>query len=197
MKKTLCAFAALIAATPVNNPALAHTLHAKGEAALVAQNSFTVTPTQDWNELSMRIGKNAELWTVDGELLDEVTFIGAVTPGQALVRERSRKRDPLPKFESTTLTAELPELWERTIRASKSVKTFTIKSTEPVEFLKTQGVRFTFEYADEDALVRNGEAYAALVGGKLYLISYEAPRLGYFAKHLNEFHHIVESARIG
>ncbi|MET3473185.1 hypothetical protein ABIC78_003734 [Novosphingobium sp. 1529] len=196
MKQQFFICAAFVITATISPGVLAHTLHRKGQTTTVAQSSMSVTPSRDWNQLSKKIGKNAELWTLDGELLDEITFVGSIPPGQSLLKEKSKKRDPLPKFEISTLTAELPELWERTLRASKGVKSFTIKSTEPANFLKSPGVKFTFEYADDDYLVRSGEAYAASVDGKLYLIAYEAPRLGYFERYLNDFRKIVDSAKM-
>ncbi len=196
MKKPLL-ICAILAATPTNSATvLAHTLHPKDQTTNVAQSSMSVTPTRDWNQLSKKIGKNAEMWTLDGELLDEITFIAGVEAGQPLVKERSKKRDPLPKFERSTLTAELPELWERTLRASKGIKSFTVVSVEPARFLENSGVKFTFEYADDDNLVRNGEGYATIAESKLYLIAFEAPRLGYFKKYLGDFENIAASARI-
>ena len=90
--------------------ALAHKLHKQGEAAVVAGSPLTVTPSRDWNQLSARIGKNTETWTLDGEQLNDVTFFGGIEPGKPLVKEKSKKREPLPKFTKSTLLAEVPEL---------------------------------------------------------------------------------------
>lgn len=157
---------------------------------------MTITPSRDWNQLSKSIGSHAEVWTLDGELLDAITFIGGITAGQSLIRERSKKRDPLPKFETSTLAAEIPELWERTIRASKGITTFTMTSAEPAQLMGHAGVSFSYEYADEDHLVRKGEARAAIIDDHLYMITYEAPRLGFFDKYVKDFREMANTATL-
>jgi len=177
-------------------PALAHKLHKQGEAAAVAESSLTVTPSRDWNQLSARIGKNTETWTLDGEQLNDVTFFGGIEPGRPLVKERSRKREPLPKFTTSTLLPEVPELLERTSRAYKGSGSFQVTSVEPTRFLDSDGVFFSYEFTDEDQLTRKGEARAAIIGGKLYLITFEAPRLSYFGKVVAEFRALADTARL-
>lgn len=176
--------------------ALANSLRAKGAAVRVANSSMTVTPARDWNQLGARPGKRAETWTLDGEQLNDVTFYAGVEPGQPLVRERSKKRDPLPKFTATTLLAEVPELLERTYRTARGVGTFSITGVAPTRFLGAEGVRFTYEYADEDNLTRRGEARAALIGGKLYMATFDAPRLHYFDRSLADYRVLADTATL-
>ena len=177
-------------------PAPAHTLHKQGEAAVIAASLLTVTPSRDWNQLGARIGKNTETWTLDGEQLNDVTFFSGIEPGKPLVREKSKKREPLPKFTRATLLPEIPELLERTSRAYKGSASFQISSVEPVRFLDQEGVQFTYEFTDEDQLTRRGEARAAIAGGKLYMITFEAPRLSYFGKVVADFRALADSARL-
>src|SRR3546814_2722959 len=93
-----------------------------------AKSAMKVTPARDWNSLSIRPGKKAETWTLDGEQLDDVTFYGGIAPGEPLIRERSKKHKPLPKFTSETLLIEVPELLEGTYRNQKGIGTFSITS---------------------------------------------------------------------
>jgi Zn-dependent protease with chaperone function len=175
-------------------PAGAHKLHVKGVATTVAQSTLTVTPARDWNQLGMRIGKNVETWTLDGEQLNDVTFYGGIAAGMPLVREKSKKREPLPKFTAQTLLVEVPELLERTYRSYKDIGAFTLTSTDPTAFLGGEGVRFTYEYRDADELSRKGEARAMIRQGKLYMITFDAPRLSYFDKAVGDFHALADSA---
>lgn len=184
----LCLFASAVPA---------HKLHEKGVRVTVADSRLSVIPSRDWNQLGTRIGKNTETWTLDGAQLNDVTFYGGIAAGMPLVKERSKKRDPLPKFTTETLLVEIPELLERTYRSSKGIGTFALASTEPVMFLGHAGVRFTYEYTDDDELTRRGEAKAAIVDGKLYMISFDAPRLNYFGKVLNDYQALTDSATIG
>lgn len=178
------------------NTVLAHKLHKKGEPAAVADSPMTVTPSRDWNQLGAKIGKNTETWTLDGAQLNDITFFGGIEPGKPLVKEKSKKREPLPKFTSTTLLAEVPELLERTSRAFKGSGSFQVTAVEPTRFLESEGVLFTYEFTDEDQLTRKGEARAAIIGGKLYLVTFEAPRLNYFTKSLTDFRALVDTAKL-
>lgn len=178
------------------SPGLAHKLHEKGAAVAVANAPLWVTPSRDWNQLSGRIGKYAETWTLDGGQLNDVTFYGGIPAGMPLVKERSKKHDPLPKFTAETLLVEVPELIERTYRTFKGIGTFSLISTDPAPFLGKDGVRFTYEYTDDDELTRKGEARAAIVGGKLYMITFDAPRLNYFGKTIADYRALADSATL-
>ena len=111
---------AIIAALSVS-VAWANGYRAKNATVQVAKSGMKVTPARDWNSLSIRPGKKAEIWTLDGEQLNDVTFYGGIAPGEPLIREQSKKQKPLPKFTRETLLVELPELLEGTYRTEKGI----------------------------------------------------------------------------
>src|SRR3546814_4059309 len=135
MKKVCNIRAAVISTAAIlllASPAAAHKLRVSGEAVAVADSGVTVTPGRDWNRLDAKAGKNTETWTLDGEQLNDVTFFGGIEAGKPLVKERDRKRDPLPKFTSSTLlirseehTSELQSL----MRISYAVSGMKKKNT--------------------------------------------------------------------
>lgn len=112
------------------------------------------------------------------------------------MREVSKKRKPLPKFTSNTLLVEVPELLEGTYRSSKEIATFTVSGAKPDRFLEHDGIRFTYDYVDEDALPRRGEGRAALIKGLLYMATYDAPRLHYYDRTLEDFHALTDTAKL-
>ncbi len=177
-------------------PAEAHKLRSTGMAASVAASALTVTPSRDWNQLGGNLGKNTESWTLDGSPLNDVTFFAGIPAGQPLLRERSRKREPLPKFTSQTLLVEVPELLERTYRSYKDLAAFRLLSADPAPFIGSGGVTFRYEFTDKDELTRLGEARAAIVGGKLYMITFDAPRLNFYARSIADFRALADSARL-
>lgn len=189
--------AALCSAAMSAGAAQANAYREKGKVAEVANSGMTVTPPRDWNRLDAKPGKHAEVWTLDGEQLNDVTFYGGVEPGTPLVKERDKKRDPLPKFTASTLLIEIPELLEGTYRAKKQIGGFTLTGSKPGLFLGQQGVNFTYEYTDQDNLPRKGEARAALVGKKLYMVTFDAPRLHYFNNTLADFRALADTAKLG
>ena len=168
-----------------------------GKAVAVADSGVTVTPTRDWNRLDAKPGKHTEVWTLDGDQLNEVTFYGGIEPGAPLLKERNKKRAPLPKFTATTLLVELPELLEGTYRAYKQIGGFSLTGSQPGRFLGRDGVHFTYEYTDKDELPRKGEARAVLIDKKLYMVTFDAPRLHFFDRTLADFRSLADSAKFG
>ncbi len=177
-------------ATPLG----AHKLRTQGQAVAVAESGITITPTRDWNKLSANSGKKTETWTLDGEQLNDITFYGGIEPGKPLVRERHKKKDPLPKFTTSTLAVEIPELLEGTYRTQKGIGAFELSTIEPTQFLGHSGVQFSYRYTDADELVRKGEARAAVIGGKLFMMTFDAPRLNYFDRAIGDFRKLADTA---
>lgn len=190
------ALIAVLAAALLPSAAMAHKLREQGVAVAIADSPLTVTPGRDWNRLDGNIGKHTESWTLDGGQLNDLTFFAGIEPGKPLVRERSKKREPLPKYSTSTLLVELPELFEATYRSAKQIADFRVTDVQPMRFLGQEGVMFAFEYVDGDELTRKGEAQAAIVGGRLYMISFDAPRLHYFARTVEDYRRIAASARL-
>lgn len=185
-----------VAVTLAVSTALANGYREKNISVEVAKSAMKVTPVQDWNSLSIRPGKKAETWTLDGEQLNDVTFYGGIAPGEPLIRERSKKHKPLPKFTSETLLVEIPELLEGTYRTNKGIGAFSVTGSNPDRFLSHDGIRFTYEYVDADNLPRKGEARAALIKGQLFMATFDAPRLHYFDATLDDFRSLTDSAAL-
>ena len=194
MQWTIAAIA--LVALGVSGAAHANAYREKGKPAAIADSAMQVTPPRDWNRLSVRPGKKAETWTLDGEQLNDVTFYGGIAPGEPLVRERSRKLQPLPRLTGATLLVEIPGLLESTYRTARGIASFTVTGSTPDRFLDRPGIRFTYDYVDDDNLPRRGEARAVLVGGLLYMATFDAPRLHYFDRSLSDFRTLTDSAAL-
>ncbi|WP_017670074.1 hypothetical protein [Blastomonas sp. AAP53] len=90
----------------------------------------------------------------------------------------------------------MPELLEATYRSYKQIGTFRMLDVAPGQFLGRDGVAFSYEFVDQDELTRRGEAQAAIIGGKLYMITFDAPRLHYFARGVDDFRALATSAHL-
>lgn len=167
-----------------------------GKSFEIADSRMFVTPPRDWNQLSIKPGKFAETWTLDGEQLNDVTFFGGVEPGKPLVRELSKKHEPLPKFSEATLLIEVPELLQLTYQAYKKISEFKVTTVNPGNFLGREGVHFSYEYLDYDNLPRKGEARASIVDNRLYMITFDAPRLHYFERTLSDFRALADATTL-
>ena len=180
----------------LTGPAHAHKLREQGQPVTVADSEISITPPRDWNKLSGNSGKSTETWTLDGEQLNDVTFYGGIEAGKPLIRERHKKKDPLPKFTATTLPVEIPELLEGTYRTDKGIGAFAVVAIDPAPFLGHPGVKFSYEYTDADELVRKGEARGAIIGGKLYMMTFDAPRLHYYDRAIGDFRKLADTATL-
>ena len=183
-------------ATLAMSPAAANGYREKNKAVTVANSSMTVTPSRDWNQLSAKPGKKAETWTLDGDQLNDVTWFAGIAPGEPLLREVSKKRKPLPKLTGQTLLVEIPELLEATYRSTKDIATFKVTGSAADRFLGQDGIRFTYEYVDNDNLPRKGEARAILANHLLYMVTFDAPRLHFYDRSLQDFHALSDSAHL-
>jgi hypothetical protein len=180
----------------MTTPVLANAYREKGKIVKVGDSGLTVAPPRDWNRLNLKPGKFAEVWTLDGEQLNDITFFSGVASGEPLVRERDKKREPLPKFKSDALLIEIPELLEGTYRAHKHIGSFTLTSSKPGKFLGNDGVIFAYDFTDHDGLPRKGEARAVIIAKKLYMVTFDAPRLHYFERTLSDFRALADSASL-
>lgn len=199
MRKTIAALlvAPTLALAAVPPAQAGNSLIAAGRKVAVAKSGMTVVPPTEWNKLGARPGKQAELWTMDGAELDKVVFFGGIGEGGTLLRDSDRKNRPLPRFKASMLVTDIAPFLESSYRVKYRIAAFTIDSVEPDSFGGASGVRFTYSFQNPDEeLPRRGEARAALVQGKLYMIAYEAPSLHYFPKYLEAFRGLTDSARL-
>ncbi|PJG49369.1 hypothetical protein CAF53_14915 [Sphingobium sp. LB126] len=167
-----------------------------GTSVAVAKSALTVTPEREWNRLSARPGRNSETWTLDGDDLNGVNFYSIET-GRTLFREVSKKTKPLPRFSSTMLLTDIPALLENSYRIALGTTLFSMTSIDPVPFLGAKGVRFSYSFRKQmEDVSRHGEAVGAIVGGRLYLMTFDAPAILYFDRDVAGFRQIVTSARL-
>lgn len=176
--------------------AQANSLIAANRPARVAGSALSVTPTQEWNKLSWRPGRSTEVWTIDGDALNNLTYYGGIQNDRPILREIDRRNQPLPRFAANMLLLDIPTLLENSYRAGRAVRVFTISQVEPASFGGQSGVRFAYEFVGADEVRRRGEAQAAVVDGRLYLVTFEAPALHYFDVSIGAARQVMSSAAI-
>jgi hypothetical protein len=185
--------AALLAA-----PAIAgYKLMPQGKGIGVAKSGLTVTPDRPWNKIGARPGRNAETWTLDGVQLNDVTYYGGIINDATLFREVDKKNRPLPRFSSTMLIPDIVQLFEGSYRVAIGTSLMSVETIEPATFAGHPGFRFTYNFTvEQEEVKRKGEARGAVVGGKLYLVTYEAPAIHYFERGLPAFRAIADGAKL-
>ena len=197
MKRTTAA--AIVIALMAATPAIAgNTLIAKSVSVAVAKSPLTVSPDREWNKMGARPGRNSETWTIDGDGLNDVTFYGGIANDATLFREISKRVKPLPHFSSTMLLTDIPALFENSYSIALDTQLMKIDSVEPAKFLGQKAVHFTFTFTRlNEEVRRKGEATAAIVDGKLYMITFEAPDVFYYERDAPAYRAIVASAALG
>lgn len=169
----------------------------KAMPVAVAKSTLTVTPTVDWNKASGRPSPKGEMWTLDGAALDELSFFAGIAPGEALYREPNKKDQPLPKFSAKMLAPDIVQMFEASNRIILKTSLFEIDKLEPAKLAGQDGVKFTYHYTVQGEEVRRkGEARAAIIGGKLYLINFVAPTIHYYDATIDQARAIMDSARV-
>jgi hypothetical protein len=186
--------AALILTTPAH---AGYKLMPQGTPVAVAKSTLTVTPPRDWNRLGARIGRRAESWTLDGLTLNDLTFYGGIEHDKPLFYEVDKKNRPLPRFASTMLPPDIAQLFEASYRVVLGTSLMSIDSIAPARFAGADGVRFTYSVTIQgEEVKRHGEARGAVIGGKLYLMSFEAPAIHYFNRDVDSFRALADSAKL-
>ena len=164
---------------------------------VVAKSTMSVTPDSQWNRLSARPGRNSESWTLDGSQLNDLTFYGGVASGQTLFREVDKRNRPLAKFNSTMLSPDIVQLLESSYRIALQTGLFQVGTVESGNLAGHKGVRFQYQFVLGDEVKRSGEGTAAVINGKLYMITFEAPEIFYFNRDIAKARAVVASARVG
>lgn len=168
-----------------------------GEVRKVGTDEMLVTAVGDWNRSTQSQLRRNESWTQHGTGLDDLAFYGGIAKGKPLFRQRDKKKDPLPKFDPAMLPTDIAEWFENSARIALNSAVFDVVAVRPATLAGANGIEMDFTYASEgDNLERQGTARAAVVGGKLYVISYDAPKIHYFRAGLPTALAIMNSARV-
>ena len=96
------------------------------------------------------------------------------------------------------LPTDIVSLFEGSYRVAAGTSLFEIGKVEPVTFAGKPGVHFTYSFVQQGEEVRrNGEGTGAIIGGKLYLVTFEAPVIYYFDRDIARYRTLVGTARVG
>jgi hypothetical protein len=166
-----------------------------GETRTVAKSSLAVTAAGTWNRSTRRPTSRSEVWTRHGLGLGEIDFF-VIPRGKPLFRERDKKKAPLPRFDPAMLPPDLVEWFRNTARIVTGGSLFETFDVRPATLAGYPGVAFGYSYTTvDDNLERLGLARAAVIGGTLYLITFDAPKLHYFDASVADVRATMDSAR--
>lgn len=165
----------------------------------VGDRSMEVTPPRPWNRTrSLFLFDDVrwvEDWTLNGPLLDGISFVSGLPNGKYLIVQRRTEDRQVPKFTSDMSAPEITAMLESLYRVRGGSVDFRTTSLQPRRFLGANGFQFDFEHLDTDELWRRGRAVGAVIDGRLYLILFDAARSHYFGNAIGDFEAMAASAR--
>ena len=165
----------------------------------VGDRSLRVTPIREWNrqrgQLFVDI-REVEDWTLNGPLLDGISFVSGLKSQRTLVRQTRRDDRQVPKYRANMTAPEVAAMLESLFRVRGGTVEFRTLGLAPRSFLGQPGYQYDFEHLDGDEVWRRGRAVGATVNGRLYLILYDAARAHYYDAALGDFEAITNSARL-
>ncbi len=166
----------------------------------VGNGGMTVEPPRPWNRqrrfFLFDSVRWVEDWTLNGPYLDGITFVSGLPGGEYLVRQRRSEDRQVPKFRSNMTAPEVASMLESAFRVRGGAVEFHTLSLQPRQFMGYPGFQFDFEHLDGDEVRRKGRAVGAVIGGRLYLMLYDATRSHYYANALPDFELMANNARI-
>jgi len=165
----------------------------------VGNGNMSVVPPRPWNRHRAILFEDVpavEDWTLNGPLLDGITFITGLRSGHFMVRQRRSTEQQVPKFRADMTPPEIAAMLESLYRVRGGAVDFHTLSIQPRPFLGTNGFQFDYEHLDDDELWRKGRAIGAVVNGELYLVMFDAARSHYYDAALPDFEAIVASAQL-
>jgi hypothetical protein len=164
----------------------------------VARGTMIVTPTIRWNKAPRGPNdiRQEENWTLNGPLLDGITFIGGLEHDKRIVQQRRKADRKVPNFRADMDPTEIAAMIESFYRIRAGSTRFEMTGLKPRDFLGHRGFQFDYDHLGGDEVERKGRAVGAIIEGRFYLALFDGARLHYFDAGLPEFERIVESARL-
>ncbi len=165
----------------------------------VGDGHLSVAPPRPWNRHRRFLFADVpdvEDWTLNGPILDGMSFVSGLKSGRYLIRQRKSEDQQVPKFRSDMTPPEIAAMLESLYRVRGGAVDFRTLSLQPRPFVGYNGFQFDYEHLDGDELWRRGRAVGAVINGELYLILLDAARLHYYDATLADFEAVVASARL-
>jgi hypothetical protein len=164
----------------------------------VGDGQMSVVPPRNYNRhrrLLFSDVRDVEDWTLNGPILDGISFVSGMNNNRELIRQRRTADQQVPRFRSDMTPPEITAMLESLYRVKGGAVDLKTLSLQPRPFLGANGFQWDYEHLDEDELWRRGRAVGAVINGKLYLILLDAARAHYYDAMLPDFEAIVASAQ--
>jgi hypothetical protein len=172
----------------------------RARSVSVGDGSMAVTPAREWNRVStvwaiddIRV---VEDWTLNGPYLDSMSFVTGLQGGRYIIRQNKRDAQQVPKFRSDMTAPEVTAMLESFYRVKAGTVDLRTTSLKPRTLMGYPGFQWDYDHLDQDEVWRRGRAVGAVIGGRLYLVLFDAARMHYFDNAASDFEAVVNSARL-
>jgi hypothetical protein len=165
----------------------------------VGNGRMTVAAPRPWNRhrpILFEDIRAVEDWTLNGPLLDGMSFVTGLRSGKSLIRQRRTTSQQVPAFRYNMTPPEIAAMIESLYRVRGGAVDFRTLSLQPRPFLGANGFQLDYEHLDDDELWRRGRGVGAVIDGKLYLIVLDAAKSHYYDATLPDFETVVASAQL-
>ena len=165
----------------------------------VGDDTLAVSAPRPWNRhrpILFEDIRQVEDWTLNGPLLDGMSFVTGLKDGKSLIRQRRTRSQQVPIFRSNMTPPEIAAMIESLYRVRGGAVDFRTLSLQPRPFLGTNGFQLDYEHLDEDELWRRGRVVGAVINGELYMILLDATKAHYWDATLPDFESVVASAQL-
>ena len=165
----------------------------------VGDDTLAVSAPRPWNRhrpIFFEDIRQVEDWTLNGPLLDGMSFVTGLKDGKSLIRQRRTTSQQVPIFRSNMTPPEIAAMIESLYRVRGGAVDFRTLSLQPRPFLNTNGFQLDYEHLDGDELWRRGRVVGAVVNGRLYMILLDAAKAHYWDATLPDFEAVVASAQL-
>jgi hypothetical protein len=165
----------------------------------VGDGSMSVAAPRPWNRhrpIFFEDIRQVEDWTLNGPILDGMSFVTGLKNNKSLIRQRRRASQQVPLFRSNMTPPEIAAMIESLYRVRGGAVDFRTLSLKPRAFLGTGGFQLDYEHLDDDELWRRGRVVGTVINGELYLILLDAAKSHYWDAALPDFEAVVASAQL-
>lgn len=162
---------------------------------VIVKQRLAVTADKPWNHFDRGTDDEVPVWTQEGLVIDQLRYYVGLKDGALIAPTPSEPKGMKPlAFAAAMQARDVVALFEGYY--SRFGSTFTLNRVAPLPFLGGDGFRFEFGVIRKGDDVRlSGVGWGAIRQGELTVITYTAPRLGFFERHAGSAEAIAKSAR--
>ena len=165
----------------------------------VGDDTMSVVAPRPWNRsrpVLFAYIRQVEDWTLNGPLLDGISFVTGLQNNKSLIRQRRTANQQVPLFKLNMTPPEIAAMIESLYRVRGGAVDFRTLSLQPRPFLNTNGFQLDYEHLDSDELWRRGRVVGTVINGRLYLILLDAAKSHYWDVTLPDYEAVVASAQL-